>query len=245
MKTKFLYANGDSFGFGQELDGPRDTANFYTFSEFQRQHCYSGVIANKLGLQYKNESLPGGSNQRIYRTTLESVSKLLKIYQPDEIFVLISLSHSLRREFYNTAWKTYYPYMPTCRPPAGPHLELWHTLTGYFQDERSDYEYDQMMVLGIQNFLRVNRVPYLLSWSMHHPIIYDDEVRLVPPEILQQRYDHRFYQRPSFAYHVFHELGLQRAPEGHPLVDGHAAWANRLLEYVDANNLFDNGDLCA
>ena len=243
MNTKFLYANGDSFGFGQELDGRRATDDIYRFSDYQRHHCYSGVIADKFGWDYQNESLPGGSNQRIYRTTLTTVSELLKTYQQNEIFVTIILTHSHRREFYNRQWKNYYPHMPTVKPGYGPCNVLWTVLTNYFHDAEADNAYDQLMILGLQNFLKTNKVPYLMSWSMHHLINYEDERQHIPESLLMQRYAKRFYQEPSFAYHVFHELGLQRAEGGHPLTDGHAAWAEHLLDYIESTNLFDNGDL--
>ena len=243
MKTKFLYANGDSFCFGQELDGERDEGDLYRFSDYQRHHCYTGVIADKFGWDYQNESLPGGSNQRVYRTTLATVSDLLKVYEPNELFVMISLTHAHRREFYNIKWKHYYPHIPTFMPDFDPSKKLWRLMTESFHDPEADHAYDQMMILGLQNFLRLNKVPYLMTWSMHHPINYTDELRYVPDSILAQRYTKRFNQEPSFAYHVFHELGLQRAEGGHPLTDGHAAWAEHLLEYICANNLFDNNDL--
>ena len=82
-----------------------------------------------------------------------------------------------------------------------------------------------------------------MSFTMNHPINYADEIQYVPESILAQRYTKRFKQEPSFSYHVFHELGLQRAEGGHPFADGHAAWAEHLLEYICTNNLFDNNDL--
>jgi hypothetical protein len=78
---------------------------------------------------------------------------------------------------------------------------------------------------------------------MHHGRIYEDENRLVDKSILDQRYAKRFYQIPSFSYHVFQELKLPSAPMGHPLADGHASWAAHLLQYIENNNLFNSSDL--
>lgn len=243
MKTKFLYANGDSFGFGQEIDGPRSKENFYEFTDFQRHHCYSGIIADKFNFEYKNESLPGGSNERIYRTTLITVCEILKKYQANEIFVILSLSNAHRREFYNVEWEKYYPHIPTSKPGSGVNRELWEIMTRNFHSPKSDYIYDQLMLLGLQNFLRINKVPYLMTWSMYHPIIYEDEKTNVPASVMEQRFQRRFYQRPSFSYYVFQECKLERAPGGHPFADGHAAWAEHLLSYINENDLFNNSDL--
>lgn len=241
---KFLYANGDSFGFGQELDGPREPAQFYNFSEYQRRHCYSGILADRWGTEYLNESLPGGSNQRIYRTTLNTVSSLLEKYKPEEIFVVVSLSHSHRREFYREDYKRYHPHMATCKPGEDGYLmEFWKIMVANFHHPKGDHDLDQQMVLGLQNFLRINRVPYLLTWSMHHGMLYEEENKFVPGPVLKQRYSKRFLQYPSFAYYVFHELKLSKAPEGHPLADGHLAWANHLNDYITKCDLLNNSDL--
>lgn len=245
MNTKFLYCNGDSFAFGQELDGPRPAKDIYTFSDFQRHNCYSGVIADRLGLEYKNESLPGGSNQRMYRTTLKTVTELLNRFKPDEIFVMLSATHCNRREFYFSSYKSYIPHMATYRPPvsAEPILKLWDLISNYFSSDIDDHDLDQMMLLGVQNFLRINRVPYIITSSMNHKIIYEDEKKFVSESVLNQRYKLRHYDYPSFAYHVFHQLRLPRAPEGHPYADGHLAWADHLMKYIEENNLFNNSDL--
>lgn len=242
---KFLYTNGDSFAFGQELDGPRTSERFYEFSEYQRRHCYSGIIADRLNLEYMNEALPGGSNQRIYRTTLSTISQLLETYKPNELFVLLSMTHANRREFYVTNRNNYYPHMSTSEPKDinGPTHNLWKLLTKEFEHEKSYYEFDQQNILGIQNFLRVNKIPYLMTWSMHHGLTYEDEKRLILESVLKQRYAQRFYQYPSFQEYVFTTLKLTKAPGGHPLADGHAAWANHLFDYIEKNNLFDNSDL--
>jgi hypothetical protein len=239
---KFFYVNGDSFSFGQELDGPRDPSDFFTFSEFQRKNCYSGLIADKLGLEYKNNSQPGGSNQRIYRTMLSDLTELLKTYKPEEIFVNISLTHCIRREFYSIERDTYYPHMNTVEPQIEPDRSLWKLLVTDFSNLKSELERDQLIILGIQNFLRVNKIPYLLTWSFHHGSMYDDEKAHISPAILDQRYLKRFYQHPSFNIFSFNNK-FPTGPGKHPLLEGHRAWADHLLTHIEKNNLFDNSDL--
>lgn len=241
---KFLYANGDSYGFGQELDGPRTKENLYVFSDYQRNNCYSGIIANEFKFDYRNESLPGGSNQRIYRTLLKSISELLTKYKPNEIFVILSLSYGHRREFFYNQIKDYITHIPTWQPKINDQniLELWNLTTKYFQDYAGDHDFDQQMILGIQNFLRVNKVPYLMSWSMHHGLDYELETLYVSKYLLDQRYNKRFYQNPSFSIFTGN-LNLPRGPGNHPLTEGHRLWADHIIKYIKQNNLFDNSDL--
>jgi hypothetical protein len=241
--TKYLYANGDSFAFGQELDGPRTPETFYNFSEFQRDHCYSGIIADKWGTEYCNEALPGGSNQRMYRTTMNSISLALQRYEPHEIFVMLSFTHNTRYEFYMTQWKKWVPYMTVLRPrDPHPMTRLWDELTRHYSSPEAEHDYDQLMILGLQNFLRVHRVPYIITSSMSIGATYDDEAKYVPKHIALQRYRPRYFDRPSFVGYI-HVHGYERGPELHPLVEGHRAWAEYLLKYIDQYALRDNSDL--
>ena len=244
MIPKILYVNGDSFAFGQELVRDILPENFYTFTEYHRRFCYTGIIADRLGItSYMNESLPGGSNQRIYRTTLCAVTKLLNVYDPKDIFVQISLTHNSRREFYYSRHDNYYPYIANHEPNDIDCASLWKKISRTFSSIEDDHIYDQMMILGIQNFLRINKVPYLLTNSMGHQLIYEDEVTHVPVSLLEQRYVTRYYNRPAFSEYAFHHNNCKKAPGGHPLEDGHLLWAEHILDYITDNNLFDNSDL--
>lgn len=243
---KHLYANGDSFVFGQELDGPRGPHNFYDFTPYQRKHCWTGIIADRMGVEYTNEAMPGGSNQRMYRTTLHTVSNMLTKYQPHEIFVVLGISHNARYEFYSTQWNKWVPHMTTHKPNRGtPHAELWDMLTQNFSSPQGDHDFDAMMLLGLQNFLRINRVPYLMTTMMHHDLIYQDEIKYVPAPVINQRYTPRYYDRPSFAYWAFTQHRCVRAPGGHPMEDGHLLWADHIWAHITGNNLTNPGDLPA
>ena len=56
----------------------------------------------------------------------------------------------------------------------------------------------------------------------------------------QMKYD-RFLNEPSFMEFVQGKYAI--APNLHPLEDGHKAWADHLLAYVNQRNLLDNSDL--
>ena len=77
---KFLYAGGDSYGFGAELG----TAHHSVFDEYRRKHCYSGIITDTLNIEeYENKSKQGGSNERVYRRLVTDLPHLLKKYKPE------------------------------------------------------------------------------------------------------------------------------------------------------------------
>jgi len=244
--TKLLYANGDSFVFGQELGGPRTDEDFYSFSDYQRDNCWAGIISRKLNVDYINKSMPGGSNQRVYRTVMQDISELLNIYKPHELFVLIGLTDSSRYEYYSGKLNKWMPYN-TNNPPninIDPYyVKLWNIMTRHFNSDQGHYDFDQMMILGIQNFLRTNCIPYLLTNSMHNQLVFEDEKIYVSKNILDQRYRYRYYQKISFDQYNKTVVKAPIGPEHHPLEEGHRKWAEHILDHIEKFNLTDNQDL--
>jgi hypothetical protein len=163
---KFLYANGDSYGFGAELG----TANPHVFDDHRRKYCYSGIISDTLGIKdYQNNSSPGGSNERMYRCLVTDIPKLLTKYKPEEIFCTLSLSSASRREFCDDSenYMLFIPHMQPAPPDGHVHMnKLWEILVKDFNHDRGIYTYNFMITLGIQNFLRNLKIPYLITYSM-------------------------------------------------------------------------------
>jgi hypothetical protein len=85
---KKLWVNGDSHTAG-------------SYSPCNVEQPFAKQLAQALDLEYTNIALPGGSNNRIIRTTIESLPKL----NPQETFILIGWSSWERTEWYwNNQW---------------------------------------------------------------------------------------------------------------------------------------------
>lgn len=239
-----MYVNGDSFAFGEELDGSHPEQR-YQFTDYKRKNCYSGIIADHYEIpKYINNSIPGGSNQRAYRTIIKDISKLITEYKPEEIFVTMSVSHCMRAEFhYDTHENAYWDFLAAWPPPENScFYNLYNVLTKYYNHDYGWYNFNMMMILGIQNFLKINNVPYLLTTSMHHNAEYEREKSFVTPETYNQLDFNRYYMEPSFM--VFNNS--KNYPIGkslHPLEEGHKNWAKHLIQIIDERNLFSTGDL--
>jgi hypothetical protein len=245
---KFFYATGDSFVFGHELNenGPEaDNASLFEFSLHKRKHCYTGIMSDKLNVgEYQNTGCPGGSNERAYRCLITDISEKLKIYKPEEIFVNVSLTHVLRREFcFGNSASEYYIHMNAFEPNkdmSPNHHRLWEVLVKKFNCNYGHFTFDMMIVLGIQNFLRTNKIPYLLTSSMG--VEHSMQESIIPNELLNQLVKNRYYVSPAF--NIFaNEHNCKIGPMLHPLEEGHAVWADHLLKHIDENNLLDNSDL--
>jgi hypothetical protein len=123
---KKLWANGDSHTAGSY--SPVDVAE-----PFAKQ------LAQQFNLEYTNIALPGGSNQRIIRTTIEALPDL----DPDETFILIGWSSWERTEwFWDNEWHA------ICEDPGYSVPEFaqarWQQHTNHcrnqFTDKISDHD---------------------------------------------------------------------------------------------------------
>ena len=79
MQDKILYINGDSYS--------ADIDNFSVYDKF---------LAEKLNLNYINKAIPGSSNSRIFRDTLEDCIKFIN--QNTKPYVILGLSFVTREE---------------------------------------------------------------------------------------------------------------------------------------------------
>lgn len=243
---KLFYVVGDSFVFGQEMGPPISPHNLHTFDFYKRRHCYSGIMSDTLKIEnYMNSGSPAASNERSYRMLITDISKKLLTFKPEEIFVNVSLTSSTRREFCINDRGDYYLHMFTWEPPAKDNKcvnDLWNILSKDFNFDIGHETYDIMMVLAIQNFLRINKIPYLISSALCTPIKFELQKKYVPSILLDQIYSRRYYTKPSFTEFTS-DNKYKRGPGGHPLEEAHAGWAAHLLNHINQNNLFDNSDL--
>lgn len=242
---KFLYANGDSYGFGAELG----TADHGVFDDYRRKHCYSGVIADTLKIEgYQNNSGEGGSNERIYRYLVTDIPKLLTKYKPEEIFCIITLSTASRREFCDNLgnYMLYLIHHIPAPPDGLVHMnKLWEILTKDFNSDSGIYTYNYMITLAIQNFLNNLKIPYLITYSMLAEFEKQIEKNYITPNqhaLLNNTPRH--YRDVSFMEFIdknkFPEL---IGPDNHPLEGGHKLWAEFLLDHIEKHDLLNNKDL--
>lgn len=117
MKTH-LYVNGDSH-----------TAQCYPNSGLTATE----ILANKFNLHYKNSAVPGGSNQRIIRTSWQQ----LRDYDPKTTLVVIGWSSFERTEWYQQGqWHqicgdSNYAIDPTIKDLWQHHIRAWQANVHY------------------------------------------------------------------------------------------------------------------
>jgi hypothetical protein len=124
---KKLWVNGDSH-----------TAGSYSPSDVEEP--FAKQLAQQFDLEYTNIALPGGSNQRIIRTTIEALPDL----DPNETFILIGWSSWERTEWYwNNEWHA------ICEDPGYSVPEFararWQQQIDHYRNQFTDKVSDHYM----------------------------------------------------------------------------------------------------
>ena len=226
----FLYANGCSLATGCEAVA-EEHINY--------EKSFPNMIADTLGWEHLNAALPGGSNQRIVRTTIYFVEKWLEENKsPDDLFVLISwtgtdrleishgndryhlLVHDLDTEIYNNI----------------PRLVRRH-YESYLAAVDNRESINLQNVLLMQSFLKNNNINYLFlngidEWTKkfleHDQIIYN---ALDKQHYLDGGRDRGFMRQ------WLRNQGFPYAPEGHFREDAYAAYASMIVDYLRESGL--------
>ncbi len=236
---KHIYVTGDSFSFGQELGGSDvPMKDFFTFTPYMKEKSYTGLIAKEWGVKsYTNTSQPGGSNDRIHRVLTLDIPVILEQYNPDEVFVFISMTHASRREFYDRERRTYSPQISNFEPPKDnyPVHDLWECYTAYFDDPYEQARRHIAQTISIQSFLKVSGIDYLMTNSMNDSQDFINQHSALPPAV-RNTVDRIHY--PVLPFNRFNgEMKLPFGKFQHPLEDGHEAWAKYLMTYMKDNSI--------
>jgi len=207
-----LYAVGDSFTYGQELDNPE-------------QSCWARLVANSIGYDLINDGRPGVSNEYMVKKTMQAVSEI----KPD--LVIVSWTSAGRTEFADE-WGAY-DIWPGCssRVFDDPVLDYRKQLIKYitlYNNEEHEYRRWLRQVILLQSFLKSNNVDYRFvsafdnqrrnkRYQMHN-LGYIDMIDL-----------DKFIGWPHQGL-VEWAYGTPQGPGGHPLEEGHKRIAEKIIE---------------
>jgi hypothetical protein len=277
-----LYANGCSLTEGSELGNKQfgwdekkfGVATSRTYSALTPQHyahmeyhAWPAVLARSLGMEVLNEGLGGSSNERIARTTISAVGKLLKTHKPEDIFVIVGWTAYERFETrHRGQWRQFIPDLvaqiqknttdlsPEFLDYLKKHVK-WvsgdpiYNITNYLQS-----------IISLKTFLESKKIKYVFTHSLVSSIQQyyerDDVEKAVESEELQTMFELVNFNAPNFIYAPenftlrqlfsnvettwFCEWSYPENPTGnggHPLESGHAAWAKYLHDQIKMRNI--------
>jgi len=238
-----MYAIGDSFAFGEGLKGCVPNKNgYYSFNDELKATVFSGVMANKLGIEnYTNAALPGSSNNRTQRRMITDLAIMMSGgVNPENIFAMINITHSARTEIFIED-KKYYRQLITNFPPDGNNkavYEYWKTYSTYFDTITENADRYLMQVLSMQMFLERHKIRYLMVDSMSESeefITFLKNNR----KILSAYINRRCYPEMQAFSNWARDKGFKPTPCRHTKEEAHAAWADHLLKYIEQEKLLE------
>jgi hypothetical protein len=207
-----LYVSGCSFTYGQGLP-----------EKVREQQNWAGLIGARLNVPVINDAVGGAGNDRIFRTAMTSISRLL--YENKNPLVIICWSAMSRREIYDIFLKNYRAIIP---PPTRSEFTvpaLRDKFDQLYFKEHSSEEDDVIKTLiykiSLQSFLKERKITHL----------YTETWEQDPTEISKYRYLIDQINQPDTKLVKLYNKELE-LPCGHPNADGHKFIAKRLLKEI-------------
>jgi hypothetical protein len=256
--SKLLYTNGCSWTFGDgvsEHPGFPRTHNATIDYENMKNYAWPSVLANKLGYEVVNDSIAGGSNVRIVRTTVDFIMNYPKENYQD-LVIIIGWTTVERDEI----------YIDHDTMPGWIRFNAGHEFTNkeQFSDKRFTKddlktldEYRRIYMTYMYNH-RINLKKYIQQKFILSNLLENLGIKYIffdalPPEWISN--DEA--QSPEMA-NYFEELKLIKTPYYleqsflnfckdnniilssclHPMIDGHILWAEYM--YNELNTLYPN-----
>lgn len=213
-----LYCNGASWAWGKELG---DESESYRASK-----SFPGLLAANYNIPLINAAIPGASNQRIVRTTVNDVSKL--IAEGKKPFVLVTWGLTHRFELFNNKTKKWVMFIS---PDNVDSYELASKVWGEYSSDYSDNIQFIHQVILLESFLKKNNIPYF----MVNVPKFDPDLSIPKDELDVLK----LQVNPDL---VMNDISLQslvrsypniKWGDDHPLEDGHQFLAEFLKTHID------------
>lgn len=212
---------GDSFGYGCELEGANEQSGCWPAYDDPRpsDHCFGAQVARMLGQDWENYSIPGGSNDRTFRTIMSKVAA--KKYD----LVIAVWTQPSRMDM---TWRGY--DMPITYMTTKFYAESFPWFQQLYENHH-DPEKEMQMWLGemiaMQDCFkhRGQRFVFVNSTVEH------SEIKHAPKQMISAIDPEHFLGWP---YECLNDWckGLPKGPEGHFLQEGHDLVANRIYQHL-------------
>jgi hypothetical protein len=241
IEHRTLLVNGCSHAAGSDID-PLE----HEPSGWSPRKAFGGHLATALGWQYENIAMPGGSNERIVRTTVERVGRALSDGSSCRLFVLVMWTGHYRFELYDDRRQCWLNLCPGVEessyfdgyPFAVQRYFKYHYLVRSTRTETSTRFW--LSVLLLQSYLELHGVQYLFCNSyevLDCDPSFDGYMRQLKHRRFYEPFDKSrsyWWQLKADGYRVNGPPASARPRgfQGHYGEDGHRSWAERLLPII-------------
>lgn len=214
-KCDHIYANGDSWTYGSELEDPNDS--------------YPYLIGQELNLNVINNAKGGSSNDRIHRTSIKDILKIINEGQVP--FVIIGWTNINRFELNNTN----HDWIQFGQWPNFPYDEFEKEYISKFGSDYGAMEKYCLQVFTLQTFLQYYKIPYLMfnAWQYIKSELYNKDLDIYDTFADTSRYLHELTLKSYLTIwgeEMFHS-------GGHPSELGHIKIKELILEKTRSWNL--------
>ena len=215
-----IFSNGCSF----LTPRPKDGVN-----TFVTKH-----LADLYGLELENLAMGGRGNTRISFSTKTYFEK----FGTQDTFAVIGWSSSYRNDYItNDGWKK------GRMPGTDLTWRTWKTLDNVSFIKSNigwDIENNAVMtfldnVFDLQNYFERKKIPYVMYNALPNSFDGDSQDFDTIKEAIDMK---RFFNPKVSHLEYITDKNLIVSPnDPHPSTEGHTEWANKLKEFIDANNL--------
>lgn len=214
-----LIANGCSHTYGMEL--PEDQ---------RLDNCFAGLIAKELGMEFVNLAIPGASNDRIFRTSVEYI-----VDHKEESFWLIGWTERSRHEWYFAPYQEHiglahwsmFDERPTQMFRATVQMilhEAYYT-KGWYSDNQSDWLKWSTHIHNLQAVFKLRNIPFFMFDTLDSRDT-DGFLSIECPEYPSLSAD-------LWGNYFYGEHNRSNICEnGHPNKAGHRLWADILMAHI-------------
>jgi hypothetical protein len=215
-----LFSNGCSF----LTPRPKDGVDTFT----------SKILAEQYRLELFNLAMGGRGNDRISFTTKLWFNQ----NQKENTFAIIGWSSTHRHDYLtNDGWKKWrIPNMEsTWRTwKTGDNLRFITSQKAWDIDQQGEMRFLDH-VLDLQNFFVLHKIPYVMYNALPNTVGSGNKDLETFVKLIDRK---RFFKFDTSHYDFIMRDGLIVSPnDPHPSVDGHVKWAEKLKDFIDANNL--------
>jgi hypothetical protein len=233
MNIKHIYTNGCSYTAGHGLEN-------------EIEERYSKFLADKFGAEDINQSEGGGSNQRIFRTTLDWISENQDKLK-DTVFV-IQLTYPVRNEIWcKRSWENDFGNISNWHGAQFGHdgYTAWEAHErdtsidkdeinfNYVPDDITSSDISWRYVISLQSFFKSNNIRYIFFEGDRNPdgMLHRSGVSGGPfhhtniSKLVDFKY---FYEEPFLG-----SAGSRLTECDHPNAEAQIEWADKLYNYIN------------
>ena len=223
-----LVANGCSHTHGSELYLEKKSIKSKVLDSRQQRkwnlaHCFSSTISKNLNLQYENLSTPGGSNDKIFRTTIDYVNN----NNCSDVFFLIGWTGSCRMEIHNEKTDEWYNFSIGMGFEDGVYRmesdfkDFYDSYILYLTSNKQGRRKRLHYIQTLQTFLESKNIKYLFFNAVEK--LGHTDLNLI---------NRKYFFKPRFSYYDTCKKEFEMLPYGHFPLAAHNSYADSLIPKI-------------